>query len=74
MSQVGHVAYHIDVHIDVSTRDKQIGTIPSALSPFYQKLKATTNLTSYDLRRTEGEIIGLKLQTGHRERPNTSIC
>ena len=47
-----------------------IGTIPSTLCPFHQKVEANTILTSYDLERPEGEVIGSKTHTGHRKWPN----
>ena len=37
------------ISVEVSVRGKRIGDISSALSVFYQKLDAKTNLASYDL-------------------------
>ena len=43
-------SYCILISVDASRRVKHIGTIPSALSALNQKLKAKTNLTSYELK------------------------
>ena len=48
---------------------EHIGTIPSALSVFYQKLETKTYFTSYEVERPEGQVIGLKLHTGYRQWP-----
>ena len=56
------------ISVVASMRGKHIGTTPSALSPFYQKLE--TNLTSYDPKLPERGFIGTKLHMGHREWPN----
>ena len=51
------------ISVDASVREKDIGTIPSDLSLFYQQLEEKTNVTSYELEWPEGEVIVSKMHT-----------
>ena len=75
----GHVRSRVEasksyfISVDASAvREKHIGTIPSTLYLFYQKLEKKT-MRAHDLERPEGEVIGSKLHMGHREGPNVGM-